>query len=69
MNQSQVDRAVARVTGESLQEIRRRGFGILAPPLKVFEPEPLSTPLVIDWDEVQGSELPRRYHRPSLSAA
>jgi len=44
MNQRQLDRAVARQTGESLATIRNRGFSIVEPP----ELEPLT----IDWDQL-----------------
>ena len=45
MNQSQLNRAVARATGESLSTIRRRGFTLLTPiPIE-------REPLVMNWDE------------------
>jgi len=49
MNQRQLDRAVARQTGESLSTIRNRGFSIVEPP----ELEPL----VLDWDELQAERV------------
>ena len=49
MTQHQLDRAVARHTGESLSTIRSRGFSIVEPP----ELEPL----VVDWDEVQAERI------------
>jgi len=42
MNQRQLERAVARQTGESISTIRCRGFSIVEPP----ELEPLT----VDWD-------------------
>ena len=53
MTQNQLDRLVARVTGENLGEIQRLGF-TMADPIDVeFDPEPndLSSQTV-DWDEV-----------------
>ena len=47
MTQSQLNRAVARATGESRSTICRMGFSVLAD-------EPLEAdrdPLVVDWDE------------------
>ncbi len=59
MQIKQLEREVAAVTGESVSEIRRRGFSLADPTDTSFDPEPS----VIDWDELQGTELPRRYHR------
>ena len=42
MSQSQIDRAVARRTGESLSTIRSYGFSIVEPPER--------EPLTVDWD-------------------
>jgi hypothetical protein len=45
MTQRELNRKVARATGESVEMIERRGFGLLGP-LPVER-----DPLVIDWDE------------------
>jgi hypothetical protein len=59
MNQSQLDRAVARATGETLSTISRRGFSIADPESVRYDPEPSRRPpLVVDWDE-----LDERRHR------
>lgn len=50
MTQAELENELARSTGESLGEIRRRGFSLVE-----VAPEPLS----IDWDEVQ-QVAPRR---------
>jgi hypothetical protein len=53
MNQSQLDRAVARATGESLNTVTRMGFSIADPESVHYDPEPSKrAPLVIDWDEL-----------------
>lgn len=52
MSQSDLDRAVAKATGEELAEIRLRGFSSADPGLVRFDPEPYDAPLVVDWDEV-----------------
>jgi len=49
LNQRQLERAVARQTGESLATIRSRGFSIVEPP----ELEPLT----VDWDEIQAERV------------
>ena len=51
MTQRDLDLAVARVTGENVCEIHRRGFS-LADPLDVdFDPEPNDLPpQSVDWD-------------------
>jgi hypothetical protein len=51
MNQSQLDCAVARATGESLDTVSRMGFSIADPKSVHYDPEPpRRRPLVIDWD-------------------
>ncbi len=46
MTQAELNRAVARATGETVQTIADRGFVPLEPALDDHEP------LVIDWDEL-----------------
>jgi hypothetical protein len=48
MNQAELDRVVARVTGDCLSTIRRLGFGRLM----AVSPEPQRKPLLVDWDEL-----------------
>ena len=51
MTQAELERAVADVTGETVTEIKQRGFGIADPVVVTFDPEPLGTgPHVVDWD-------------------
>ena len=47
MTQAELNRAVAKATGESVGEIARRGFVLLTP--TPVEEEPL----IADWDEIQ----------------
>jgi hypothetical protein len=49
MSQRELDQAVAEATGESLREIRRRGFSIVQP-LPDDEPEIYALPQTVDWD-------------------
>ena len=54
MLQMQFDEAVAQATGESLHEIRRRGFGPANPPEIDFDPETYDRPpQLVDWDELE----------------
>jgi hypothetical protein len=51
MTQSELDRAVAAATGESVDTISRRGFVLLTPnPIE-------SEPLVVDWDELDANRV------------
>jgi hypothetical protein len=51
MSPNRLQRAVARATGESLREIRRRGFGPVDSPEGDFDPEPDDLPpQIVDWD-------------------
>lgn len=51
MSPSRLIRAVARATGETTREIRRRGFGPADPFEPEFDLEPDETsPQTVDWD-------------------
>jgi hypothetical protein len=52
MTRKQLEQAVAARTGESLREIRRRGFSIVRMKGHDDEPEIYSLPNVVDWDQV-----------------
>ena len=53
MKQSQLDRAVARATGESSETINRMGFSIADPESVHYDPESSRRrPLVVDWDDL-----------------
>ena len=54
MNSAELNRAVARATGESVSTIRRLGFGPAGPEFETDDD--MSTqhgPSVIDWDELR----------------
>jgi len=58
MRQVSLERAVARATGESRREIRRRGFGSVDPRNVDFDPEPNDlSPQIVDWDELESARL------------
>jgi len=53
MTQSDLNRELARITGESLSTIRRHGFSVIESiPSQEFDPEPNILPIqIVDWDE------------------
>jgi hypothetical protein len=58
MTQMQLDRAVARATGESLSTIRHMGFEIADPGFVCHDPEPMvRRPRVVNWDVVDARRL------------
>ena len=59
MTQIEIDRHVAGATGETLREIRRRGFSLADPVDPAFDPEPSDHASVIDWDDHYGVEPTR----------
>jgi hypothetical protein len=50
MVQADIDRSVAAATGESIQEVQRRGFVIADLLDPEFDPEPSQWPLTLDSD-------------------
>jgi hypothetical protein len=70
MTQSQLDRAVARATGESLSTIRHRGFTVVEMPTTELPDDP-AAPQVVDWDALEAARtglLPRQTRRQRLAA-
>jgi len=60
LSQQDLNREVARATGESLSTIRRRGFSIIDPAEQQFDTEPDDLPaMVLDWDSYQPMPLAR----------
>jgi len=53
MTQAEMERELSGVTGETVSEIRRRGFSLVVMPER--------GPLTVNWDAVQQLERPRRY--------
>ena len=59
MTQYDLENAVACATGESLCEIRHRGFSIADPHEVRFDPEPDQLiPQMIDWDDESQRNIP-----------
>ena len=69
MKQAELNRAVARATGETVTTIKRLGF-LLADPVDGFYAEE-DDAQVIDWDELEGERQAengwRRQHGPALA--
>jgi hypothetical protein len=60
MTRLELNRAVARATGEDLATVRRRGFQI-AVPIEVCDYDSDSrAPQFIDWDSLQAPQEQRR---------
>ena len=58
MKQADLNRAVARATGESISTIKRLGFLIDDPDAGSDDLDPLAPgPAVIDWDELQARRI------------
>ncbi|NLE37492.1 MAG: hypothetical protein GX621_05645 [Pirellulaceae bacterium] len=61
MTQRELNRAVARATGESPCMISRLGFGVADPDIVAFDPEPYdfrdAQEKHLDWDELVDSRL------------
>jgi hypothetical protein len=58
MSPYRLDRAVARATGETVREIRRRGFELVDPADVDFDPEPNATaPQIVDWDALAAERI------------
>ena len=66
MTQNDLNRAVARQTGETVETVSRRGFGQLVP----LPPEPDAEDLILDWDRVQAARNVALFEQPvQLEAA
>ena len=64
MKQADLDRAVARATGESVSTIKRLGF-LLADPADQLDPDSDELgPHVIDWDELEIQQREEAQRRP-----
>ena len=57
MKQSDLNRAVALATGETIATVKRLGF-LLAEPHESVDPDSeMSGPLVIDWDDLDNQRM------------
>ena len=69
MKQADLDRAVARVTGETVSTIKKLGF-LLVDPADSCDPDSdENSPHVIDWDELQAQRFEGSTWRPSHEPA
>ena len=56
MTQAEIDRAVSRSTGETMETIKRRGFSILPLPYDEGDDEPHVLAMrIVDWDAVDAT--------------
>lgn len=62
MRQTDLNRAVAHVTGESIATIQRLGF-LLAEPEQSFDLDREAGPQVIDWDELEQRQWPLSFRQ------
>ena len=64
MKQAELDRAVARATGETVSTIKRLGF-LLAEPADSLDPDADDDgPYVIDWNELEAQRHDGSTRRP-----
>ena len=71
MKQADLDRAVARATGETVATIKRLGF-LLAEPAESLDPDSdQRDPQFIDWDELEAQRNEgstwRPHHEPAAA--
>jgi hypothetical protein len=52
MPRKELERQIARHTGEDLCEIRRLGFSLIDLTDDDFDPQPDYPPQMVDWDEL-----------------
>ncbi len=58
MTQNDLNRAVARATGETVCTVANRGFGIADPDIVTFDPEPSDIESkTVDWDALDAGRL------------
>ncbi len=70
MTQAEVNRAVARATGESVRTIQRLGFLIADPDSELDDPDDEELgPYLLDWDELERERLERPLTPRVLEAA
>ncbi|GDY08179.1 hypothetical protein LBMAG52_16650 [Planctomycetia bacterium] len=70
MTQAEVDRAVARATGESVRTIQRLGFLIADPDSELTDPDDEELgPYLLDWDELERERLEHPLTQRVLEAA
>ena len=56
MSQAELNRAVARATGESVTTVKRLGFLLAKPSAKIPDADSEALgPQVIDWDDLEAS--------------
>ena len=69
MRQADLDRAVARVTGETVSTIKQLGFLLVDPDGSCDPDSDEHGPHAIDWDELQAQRNESSIWRPSHEPA
>lgn len=65
MTQSEIDRAVATATGETVHTVSVLGFTIADPEIVEYDPDPCDIEdLIVDWDE-----LDAQYNMPLVPSS
>lgn len=59
MTQRELDRAVARATGESVETIQRVGFLLADPAIPMDPDDDQFGPPILDWDELENRRADR----------
>jgi hypothetical protein len=70
MTQSEVNRAVARATGESVETIGHMGFSIADPDQVTYDPEPCAFEVdleakIVDWDQLDADRRMPLVYQPA----
>ena len=58
MTQHDLNRSVAKATGESIRTVAEFGFGLADPDDVCFDPEPADVEdMIVDWDELDARRV------------
>ena len=70
MTQAELNRAVARATGESIAEVKRIGFLLAEPDTEIPDPDDEDLgPSVLDWDEFDEMRMAASERHKSFAPA
>ncbi|TWT64372.1 hypothetical protein [Rubinisphaera italica] len=68
MHQSELNRAVAHATGETVSTIKRLGFLIAETDERIDPDDEYHGPYIIDWDELEASRQTRNNINEPIAA-
>ena len=69
MKQTDLDRAVAQATGETVSTIKRLGFLLADPDSDIHADSDEHGPYVIDWDALEAGRYDEDTRRPTYEPA